>query len=168
MPRNIDAVGGTTGRAKKRIPDGEVYVYISSVYLGGIEAAVKASLSYTIHHEFHHLARGWTMEKNKYGPGIDIAMVNEGMAVVFGEVYSKQVFDGNAAPKEAEEWIKEILELPKDANYNSWMNQHPDGRLGIGYRSGNYLIRKVMKSSGKDIIELSKLSPEKILKLAGY
>ncbi len=168
MPRNIDAVGGTTGRAQKRIPDGEVYVYISSVYPGGIEAAVNASLTYTIHHEFHHLARGWTMEKNKYGPGIDIAMVNEGMAVVFAEVYTNQILKGNQPPKESEDWIKEILELPKDANYNTWMNQHPDGRLGIGYRSGNYLIRKAMKKSGKDIVELSKIEPQEILKLAGY
>lgn len=168
MPRSIDQVGGTTGRAQKRIPDGEVYVYISSVYPGGIEAAVKASMSYTIHHEFHHLARGWTMEKNKFGPGIDIAMVNEGMAVVFAEIYTKQILKGNQPPKESEDWIKEILELPKDANYNTWMNQHPDGRLGIGYRSGNYLIRKAMKKSGKSIIDLSKLQPKEILTLAGY
>ena len=168
MPRNIDQVGGTTGRAQKFDPYGEVFVYISSEYPGGVEAAVNASLTYTIHHEFHHLARGWTMEGNKFERGIDIAMVNEGMAVVFGEIYSQEILEGNSIPDEAEAWIAEVLELPKDANYNTWMNEHPDGRQGIGYRSGNYLIRKAMEKSGKNILEMSELQPEEVLVLAGY
>lgn len=168
MPRNIDQVGGTTGRAQKYEPVAEVYVYISSLYPGGVSAAVDASLAYTIHHEFHHLARGWTMEGNKFDQGIDIAMVNEGLAVVFGEVYSQEIFEGNSIPEQAENWVTEVLSLPKDANYNTWMNLHPDGRQGIGYRSGNYLIRKAMNKSGKNILEMSKLQPEEILELAGY
>ena len=43
MPRNIDIVGGTTGRAQKLDPYGEVYVYISNVYPGGVKAAVNDS-----------------------------------------------------------------------------------------------------------------------------
>lgn len=168
MPRKIDEVGGTTGRAQKHDPDGEVYVYISSLYPGGVTAAVNASLSYTIHHEFHHLARGWSMIGNKYGKGIDIAMVNEGLAVVFAEVYSHQLFEGNSIPAEAEKWVLEVLDLPIDANYNSWMNQHPDGRMGIGYRSGSFVVRRAMGHSGKDILEMTQLEPETIIELAGY
>jgi len=168
MSRNIDGVGGTTGRAQKHNPHGEVFVYISSLYPGGVQAAVKASLAYTIHHEFHHLARGWTMEGNKFEQGIDIAMVNEGLAVVFGEIYTQEFFEGNSIPKDVTKWVDEVLALPKDANYNTWMNQHPDGRLGIGYRSGNFIIREAMKKSEKNILEMSKLQPEEILKLAGY
>lgn len=168
MPRNIDGVGGTTGRAQKHNPDGEVFVYISNIYPGGVKAAVNASLAYTIHHEFHHLARGWTMVGNKFEQGIDIAMVNEGLAVVFGEVYTQEIFEGNSIPKDVAKWVDDVLALPKDANYNTWMNEHPDGRLGIGYRSGNFIIREAMKKSGKNILEMSKLQPEDILKLAGY
>jgi len=168
MPRNIDAVGGTTGRAQKHSPNGEVYLYISSVYPGGVQAAIEVSLSYTVFHEFHHLARGWAMEGNKFDQGIDIAMVNEGLAVVFGEHYTNTHLEGHSIPDEVESWVNEILALPKDANYNSWMNQHPDGRMGIGYRSGNYVVQKAMKNSGFSVLELSKLQPNKILELAGY
>lgn len=168
MDRDLYAVGGSTGRAQKHEPDGEVYVYISNLYPNGIEGAVKASLAYTIHHEFHHLVRGWTMIGNKFGQGIDIAMVNEGLAVVFAENSTKQIFEGNSFPKEAVNWVDEILALPKNANYNDWMNQHPDGRMGVGYRSGNFVIRKAMKDSGKNILEMSKLDPQEILELAGY
>lgn len=168
MDRNIDGVGGTTGRAQKHDPDGEVYVYISSLYPNGVKGAVKASLANTIHHEFHHLVRGWTMIGNKFGQGIDNAMVNEGLAVVFAENYTKQIFEGNSIPKDVEKWVDEVLALPKNANYNKWMNQHPDGRMGVGYRSGNFVIRKAMRNSGKNILEMSKLEPNEILVLAGY
>ncbi len=48
------------------------------------------------------------------------------------------------------------------------MFEHPDGRLAIGYRTGNFLIRKAIAKSGKNIIELSENTPDQILKLAGY
>lgn len=168
MPRNIDDVSGTTGRAQKHRPNGEVYVYISSLFPGGAKAAIKASFNYTIHHEFHHLARVWAMEDNKFDQGIDIAMINEGLAVVFGESYTQQILEGHSIPKDVKKWVDEILALPKDANYNKWMNQHTDGRMGIGYRSGKFVVLKAMKNSEKNILELSELQPEEILELAGY
>ena len=108
------------------------------------------------------------MVGNKFGQGIDIAMVNEGLAVVFAENSTKQIFEGTSFPEEVVNWVDEILALPKNANYNDWMNQHPDGRMGVGYRSGNFVVRKAMKDSGKNILEMSKLDPQEILELAGY
>lgn len=55
--------------------------------------------------------------------------------------------------------------LPR-ANYGHWMGFHPDGRIAVGYRAGAYVVRLAMKNSGKDIIELSKLSVEEIYRLA--
>ncbi|HBZ38760.1 MAG TPA: hypothetical protein DEO59_09890 [Balneola sp.] len=61
------------------------------------------------------------------------------------------------------------MALPLDANYAQWvMGEHPDGRNYIGYRAGNFLVRKAMNKSGKNILELSELMPEEIIKLAGY
>lgn len=168
MDRDLDIVGGTTGRTQKHDPHGEVYVYLSNLHPKGVEGSIKTSLKYLIYHEFHHLARGWAMEDNKYGPGIATAMVNEGLAVVFGEDYTQTALEGHAFPDNVESWVKEVMALPTDANYNSWMNMHPDGRLGIGYKSGHYVVRKAMKNSNKTVLELSKLTPEDILKLAGY
>lgn len=168
MDRNLDIVGGTTGRTQKHKPNGEVYVYLSNLHPGGVQGAINASLKYLIYHEFHHLARGWAMEDNEYGPGISTAMVNEGLAVVFAEDYTQTILEGHAFPDYVDSWVKEIMELPKDANYNSWMNMHPDGRLGVGYKSGHYVIREALKNSKKTILELSELTPEEILKFAGY
>jgi hypothetical protein len=163
MDRKVDKFGGVTGRADA---PGEVAIEISNVFPGGIAGAARTGLAATVYHEFHHLSRGWTIRKNKFGRGIPIAVVNEGLAVVFSEQYTGDVFEGNAYPKDVHKWAEEIMTLPKDANYQKWMFLHPDGRAGIGYKAGNYIIRRAMEKSGKDVLKLSQLSPKKILKIA--
>ncbi len=168
IDRNIDEVGGVTGRAETHTP-GEVIVEISNVFPGGVKEAVKTSLASTLFHEFHHIYRGWAIRYNKFGPGISIAMVNEGLAVAFSEIYTGNIFDVNSYTDDTDNWVKEILLLPIDANYSKWvMGKHPDGRTSIAYRAGNYLIHKTIAKSKINILELSELSPDEILKLGGY
>lgn len=162
IDRNVDIVGGVTGRADA---PGVVLVELSRVFPGGISAAAQSALSSTIFHEFHHLERGWTIQGNKFGAGIPIAAVNEGLASVFAEEYTGVYHEeAYSYPEEAPKWLEEILSLPKDANYSTWMmGEHPDGRNSIGYRVGRYITHQAMANSGKNIIELSKLSPDEIL-----
>ena len=165
---NIDVVGGVTGRTETNSPL-QVVIQISETYPGGVVKAAETALEHTIFHEFHHLYRGWAIQDNKFGPGIDIAAVNEGLAVVFSEVYTVAM-EADSPPEAtvAEEWATEILALPINANYQHWMFQHPDGRESVGYRTGNYIVRKALAASGKNILELSELPPNEILTLAGY
>ncbi len=165
---NLDIVGGVTGRAETNSPP-LVLLQISNNYSGGIIDSVKLAIKATIFHEFHHLSRGWAIQDNKFGPGIPNAMVNEGLAVAFTEIYTGSINKANAYTDEADNWAKEILALPLDASYSNWVvGEHPDGRTYIGYRTGNFLARKAMTMSGKNILELSELMPDEIIKLAGY
>ena len=168
IDRNIDVVGGISGRADAHTP-GELLIEVSNEFPDGIAAAVKTSLSSALYHELHHISRGWTIRDNKFGAGIPIAAVNEGLAVVFSELYTGVIHEGNSYPKDVDKWAEEIMALPKDASYYQWvMGEHPDGRTSIGYRTGNYIIRQAIANSGKNILELSKLTPDEILNLAGY
>lgn len=165
---DLDIVGGVTGRTETNSPP-LVMVQISNNYQEGIIDSVHSGLKATIFHEFHHLSRGWAIQDNKFSYGIPNAMVNEGLAVGFTEIYTGNISEVNAYTDEADNWVSEILELPLDANYSDWvMGEHPDGRTYIGYRTGNFLIRKAMTKSGKNILELSELMPDEIIKLAGY
>jgi hypothetical protein len=162
IDRNVDIVGGVTGRADA---PGVVLIELSRVFPGGVSAAAQSALSSTIFHEFHHLERGWTIQGNKFGAGIPIAAVNEGLASVFAEEYTGVYYEeAYSYPEDAFKWLEEILSLPRDANYSTWMmGEHPDGRNSIGYRVGRYITHQAMAISGKNIIELSKLSPDEIL-----
>jgi len=165
IDRNVDIVGGVTGRADA---PGKVLIEFSNVFPGGISAAAQSGLSSTIFHEFHHLARGWTIQENKFGPGIPIAAVNEGLATVFAEEYTGVYFEeAYSYPKDTAAWLQEILALPVDADYSTWMmGEHPDGRNSIGYRVGRYIVHQATANSGTSILELSRLAPDEILRLA--
>lgn len=165
---NLDIVSGVTGRTETNNPP-LVLVQISHNYNGGVIDSVYQGIKSTIFHEFHHLSRGWAIQDNKFSYGIPNAMVNEGLAVVFTEVYTGNINEVNSYTDEADNWVKEILALPLDASYSDWvMGEHPDGRTYIGYRTGNFLVRKAMIKSRKTILELSELMPNEIIKLAGY
>ena len=154
VDRDIDVVGGVSGRVEA---PGKVTIQLSSTYPGGILAAAETALSSTIFHEFHHLFRGWTIQDNRFGQGIPIAAVNEGLASVFSETYTGVYFKAAySCPEDVADWLAEIQALPTDANYQIWMmGKHPDGRNSIGYRVGRFIIHRAAKQSGKGIIELA-------------
>jgi hypothetical protein len=163
IDRDTAVVGGVTGRANA---PGKVQIEVSSVYPGGTLAAARRSLAGSVFHEFHHLYRGWTIQENRYGPGIPIAAVNEGLADVFTETYTGIYFEeAGRYPENVDEWLAEILLLPPDADYGTWMFEHPDGRTSVGYRVGRYVVHEAMQNSGMDVLALGDLSPEAILKL---
>lgn len=162
LDRDLTSVGGVTGRADD---PGTVVIYISTASESGVGAAIETGLKPVLYHEFHHLARGWTIKGNRFGPGIHIAAVNEGLANVFSEIYTDTAFEGNAYPDNAASWWEEIRALPVDANYGDWMVEHPDGRQAIGYKAGSYIIRELLATSRLSILELSALPIEQIFNL---
>lgn len=162
----VDVLGGVTGRAQR---PGVLILEMSVTYPGGLEAAARDGLMRTGLHEMHHLARGWTIEGNAFGPGIAIAAANEGLADVYAEQYEGR--ETAYAPLDAETfnaWAEEIRALPRNANYGEWMFAHPDGREAIGYRTGAELVRQAMANSGLSIVEISAHSPDEIWRMAGF
>lgn len=162
VDRDLSSVGGVSGRADA---PGEVLIEISRQLEG--EAAAASGLRNALFHELHHQARGWTIRDNRFGPGIAVAAVNEGLAEVFAEEQTGRVLAANEYPDDVGEWAREILALPSDADYGEWMFAHPDGREAIGYRTGRYLVHRAMANSGNTVLELSQLSPPEIIELAG-
>ena len=160
IDRDLGPVGGVAGWAEA---PGVVQILLSATYPGGLDAAVADGLATTLYHEFHHLWRGGTLNDNRFGPGIPTAVVNEGLAGVFADTYSGVAFERFDYPDHVDEWLDEILALPLDADYDAWMNEHPDGRIAVGYRTGRYVVHRAMARSGLDILEISELSPEEIL-----
>jgi len=107
---DLDIVGGVTGRTETNSPP-LVMVQISNNYQDGIIDSVHSALKTTIFHEFHHLTRGWAIQDNKFSYGIPNAMVNEGLAVAFTEIYTGNLNETNAYTNEADSWVQEILNL---------------------------------------------------------
>ncbi|GLR69634.1 DUF2268 domain-containing putative Zn-dependent protease [Agaribacter marinus] len=165
--RDLTIVNGVAGRADRA---NSIEINISSIYAGGVDKAIDDSLKRTLFHELHHIARGWLVLETKFGYGIDIAAINEGLAEVYSELeagHSNANYTGNP---DFDAWTKEILALPVQAHseYAQWMFQHSDGRQAIGYRTGAWIVKKAMAASGKDIEELTQMSVKDIYAAAGY
>lgn len=161
----VDAIGGITGRAQR---PGVIVIEVSMTYPEGILTAIEANLARNFYHELHHLARGWTIENNAFGPGIHIAAINEGLAVVFSEEMTGQPDVSGAVPDDPAAWALEIRDLPLNANYWEWMFDHPDGREAIGYRTGTWLVRQAMANTGLTLLEMAEHSPDEIWRMAGF
>jgi predicted alpha/beta superfamily hydrolase/tetratricopeptide (TPR) repeat protein len=164
---NINQLNGINGRTERN-NTALVFIEISKTFPGGITAAIKNGLEIIVYHEFHHLSRGWAIRDNQFRQGIDVAAINEGLAIVFSEIYTGKKLEANAFTSKTAKWVKEIIDLPKNANYGKWMSKHTDGRTAIGYRVGNYIVTNALNKSTINILELSKLTPEEIYTLAGY
>ena len=166
VERDLSSVGGVSGRADA---PGRILIEISTQGEGGIDAALGDGLAPAFAHELHHLVRGWTMMENRFGPGIAIAAANEGLAVAYSEQLTGRHYEGNAPPAAdvAHDWALEIRDLPVNADYGQWMFAHPDGREGVGYRTGRYIVQQAMDQSGQDAIALTEATPEEIWAMAG-
>ena len=163
--RDLTVVNGVSGRADTPT---QIEIIISSSYKNGLTDAILDGLEFTLFHELHHTVRGWTIHDNKFPAGIDTAAVNEGLADMFASIYTNNHSNHYSNKVDLDSWVKEIKSLPKNASYSEWMFSHPDGRQAIGYRAGTHIIKKAMDKTDKTILELSKMSVEKIYKLAGY
>ncbi|WP_371185839.1 DUF2268 domain-containing putative Zn-dependent protease [Thalassotalea maritima] len=167
VDRDLTLVNGVAGRADRA---NAIEINISSLYAGGVDKAIEDSLTVALFHELHHVVRGWLVLENKFEHGIDIAAINEGLAEVYSELEAGHPHGNYSTTADFDAWTKEILALPVEAHgkYAQWMFQHPDGRQAIGYRTGAWIVKKAMATSGKGIVELTQMSVKDIYALAGY
>ncbi|QYK05845.1 DUF885 family protein [Shewanella zhangzhouensis] len=165
VARDLESVSGVSGIAETHQ---SLTLDISETYSKGFDEAIVKGVRSTLYHELHHVIHGWTMQGNKFGPGIAIAAVNEGLASVFAEQQSGVTEQWSFYPDNVLEWVNEILSLPVNAPYEVWMmGNHPDGRHNIGYRAGRFIVHQAIEKTGRTVTELSSLSPYEVLHLAG-
>lgn len=118
---------------------------------------LKRALRSTVYHEMVHAT---TFAHDPWRPSALFGAVTEGLATVFERDYS-----GEGAPLWAEYesddtmkgWYEEIRSLPqteqKDMNY---FVSHSDGRKWIVYKTGTWMIDRLLES-GEDLFALMKL-----------
>ncbi|MCC2616814.1 DUF2268 domain-containing protein [Aestuariibacter halophilus] len=159
--QDLDHVGGVIGIAQS--PE-SVDIDIAASFSEELAAPIQQSLKVTLLHELHHIERGWTIENNRFGPGIMIAAVNEGLAIVFAEQVSGIKQPHLSYPDSVDKWVEEILALPVNAPYETWMmGTHPDGRQYIGYRTGKFIVEQALRSGGETIESLTEKGNYEIL-----
>lgn len=135
---------------------------------GGAATIAHRHLRPTLFHEFHHLARGWVKTNHKQWPRFIDAAICEGLATAFERDFGGRNAPWASYPRDAADWVRELLELPPTASYSDWMYHHPDGRSWIGYRAGTFVADRAMAASGRSSADLVNASTAELLRMAGF
>ena len=134
---------------------------------GGIAVIARAQLRATLFHELHHVARGWVIESGKARTSFMDAVVSEGLATAFERDAAGRRSPWGEYPEDVAAWVEELLGLPRDAPYRTWMFKHTDGRQWVGYRAGTYIVDQAKRVSGLSAARMVKVPTREILAMAG-
>lgn len=150
---------GETGSVS--MPSG-VYWTVDPSHQGGVLSIVKAQLRPTLCHELFHMVRGMARPSRS----LRDRAIGEGLATVFERDFGAGGTPWGDYPPEVRLWTTEFLALPDDADRESWMTRHPDGRRWVGFKVGTYLVDQAIHVSGKSVTQLATVPTEQIIAYA--
>lgn len=125
------------------------------------------SLRQTVFHEGNHAAR-WNSIDEDYR--LIESAVYEGLATVFEREHAgyQPLYGKYEDDATMQKWFAEIKAAKDDwSKRDDLFFDSPDGRHWVGYKTGTWLIDRAMKNSGKSVVELTVLTADEIITLAG-
>lgn len=127
--------------------------------------AVKESLRTTTMHEMVHAAsyknvEGWI-------PAPLQSVVYEGLATVYQKKHSQTppLWSEYGDDATMQKWLDEIKTLPTDVKNFDYLFDHPDGRRWIIYKTGTWMIEKLLATKKHSFNELMNLPYKKVIRL---
>jgi uncharacterized protein YjaZ len=127
-----------------------------------------ALLEYTRQTVFHELSHAARFEKGLFHPTLLESAILEGLATVFEREYAAASPPyGDYDPEVIESWLEELQQVGDNESYYPYMYRHADGRKWMAYKVGTYLVDQAIAKSGKNIIKLTGLRADAVLRLSG-
>jgi hypothetical protein len=114
---------------------------------------------------FHELVHATTFQHDPWQPGVLFGVVSEGLATVFERDYggAKPLWGNYEDDATMDKWLGELKELPDTGEKNhSYFVNHPDGRKWIIYKTGAWVIDKLLES-GEDLFQLMELRHDDVI-----
>ena len=114
---------------------------------------------------FHELTHIATFSHDPWQPGAIFGVVTEGLATVFERDYAKSepLWGKYEVDSVMRIWYDELKSLPYSTTKNMhYFTDHPDGRRWIVYKTGTWIIDKLV-NSGEDLFDLMNLSHAEII-----
>lgn len=114
---------------------------------------------------FHELVHAATFKHDTWQPGVLFGVVTEGLATVFERDYAGAIplwglYEDDLIMTE---WYSELENLPKsDTKNNEYFFKHSDGRRWIVYKTGVWMIDKLLES-GEDLFDLIRMNHKDLI-----
>lgn len=124
--------------------------------------ALYKELRSTVYHELVHAV---TFQYESWQSSAVYGAVTEGLASVFERDYAKNrvLWSDYEDDITMKKWLQELKDLSDDGQKNhDYFYSHPDGRRWIAYKTGTWIIDKLL-ADGEDLFELMKLKHTDVL-----
>lgn len=143
-----------------------IEIWIDKTVPYGAEKMLESIYQATLH-ECNHAAR-WNSigEDNR----IIESAIFEGLATVFERNYAKfqPLYANYENDAQMLSWYEEIFAAGSDwSKRDELFFYHSDGRRWIAYKTGTWIVDKASRNSGKIVTDLTIMSADEIIKLAG-
>ena len=141
--------------------------YISLVFDYNVPYGVQSMLSHlrgTTGHEIVHAASYFNVEG--FRPAPLQAVVYEGLATVFEKTHYSDTPPWSMYTDDSTmmRWFEEIAALPTDSKNYDYLFNHPDGRQWIIYKTGTWMIEKLL-DTGVDFDTLLRMPHNDVIQL---
>ncbi|MFZ2126310.1 MAG: DUF2268 domain-containing putative Zn-dependent protease [Candidatus Microsaccharimonas sp.] len=152
-----------TGEGGYTWSDERVAIYFDPDVPYGTES-LKNHLRSTVFHELNHAARAIHIPYTRQP--IE-ALVAEGLATNFERLYTKSnpLWGQYEDDKTMQTWLKEVLALEEGVRHTDYLYDHPDGRKWIIYKTGTWLVDRVLKESNHSIQDLTIMPAQSLVNL---
>lgn len=144
----------------------EEYISIGFDYMVPHGASeLKATLRTTTLHEMVHAVSYVHVEAWKPAPLQ--AVVYEGLATVFEKQHGHNppLWSQYEDDATMQEWLAEIKKLPVDVKNFDFLFNHPDGRKWVIYKTGTWMIEKLLAANKHSLHDLVKMPHEDVIAL---
>ncbi len=114
---------------------------------------------------FHELVHAATYQYEAWQPGVLYGAVTEGLATVFERDYadSQPLWGEYEDDETMDKWLHELEALsPKSEKDMDYFVNHPDGRKWIVYKTGVWIVDKLLQSD-ENLFELMKLGHNDVI-----
>lgn len=114
---------------------------------------------------FHELVHAATFQYESWQPDVLFGATTEGLATVFERDYanSEPLWASYEDDETMRDWLRELKELPVTGEKNrDYFVKHPDGRKWIVYKTGVWIVDKLL-GSGEDLFQLMHLNHNELL-----
>ena len=136
-------------------------IYFDPTLPFGKESLLK-NLRSTAFHELNHAARGVAIP---FETTPIEALVSEGLATHFDKQYTGTqapwgIYEDDAT---MQAWLEEVLALPSGQKHPEYLFDHSDGRRWIIYKTGTWIVDRVMAEGHVSLQNLTVLPAQEIL-----
>lgn len=153
-----------TGEASNAISPNVIWWDVDPRHGAGVRETAERELRASLFHAFHHLVRNNAANRRGFRDGI----VGEGMAIAFERDFANVSRPWGQYSEADRLRTSEILAMPDDEAWGTWLKADRPNRRWAGQRAGTYIVDRAAETTRLNAAQMATMSTEEVIRSAGF